>query len=110
MTARRRLVQLHRYVGLVMAGFLIIAGLTGALLVWYYELDALINPQWLQVEPPAAHSELLSPFALRDQVDAAYPDANVHWMMLAPRTPTARCASSSAPNRVRRRCPSTKCS
>ncbi len=58
--------------------------LTGALLVWYYELDALINPQWLQVEPPAAHSEPLSPFALRDQVDAAYPDANVHWMMLAP--------------------------
>ena len=67
-----------------MAGFLIIAGLTGALLVWYYELDALINPQWLQVEPPAAHSEPLSPFALRDKVDAAYPDANVHWMMLAP--------------------------
>ena len=84
MTARRRLVQLHRYVGLVMAGFLIIAGLTGALLVWYYELDALINPQWLQVEPPAAHSEPLSPFALRDRVDAAYPDATVNWMMLAP--------------------------
>ena len=81
---RKKLVLLHRYVGLVMAGFLIIAGLTGALLVWYYELDALINPQWLQVEPPAAHSEPRSPFALRDQVDAAYPDANVHWMMLAP--------------------------
>ena len=84
MTVRQRFVVLHRYVGLVMAGFLIIAGLTGALLVWYYELDALINPQWLQVEPPAAHSEPRSPFALRDQVDAAYPDANVHWMMLAP--------------------------
>ncbi|MBT75254.1 MAG: hypothetical protein CL545_06560 [Alcanivorax sp.] len=84
MTVRQRFVVLHRYVGLVMAGFLIIAGLTGALLVWYYELDALINPQWLQVEPPAAHSEPLSPFGLRDQVDAAYPDANVHWMMLAP--------------------------
>ena len=81
---RKKLVLLHRYVGLVMAGFLIIAGLTGALLVWYYELDALINPQWLQVEPPAAHSEPLSPFALRDQVDAAYPDAAVNWMMLAP--------------------------
>ncbi len=84
MKVRQRFVVLHRYVGLVMAGFLIIAGLTGALLVWYYELDALINPQWLKVEPPAAHSEPLSPFALRDQVDAAYPDANVHWMMLAP--------------------------
>lgn len=84
MTMRQRLVILHRYVGLVMAGFLIIAGLTGALLVWYYELDALINPQWLQIEPPTATSEPLSPFALRDQVDAAYPDANVHWMMLAP--------------------------
>ncbi len=84
MRMRQRLVVLHRYVGLVMAGFLIIAGLTGALLVWYYELDALINPHWLQVEPPTAYSEPRSPFALRDQVDAAYPDAAVNWMMLAP--------------------------
>ncbi len=84
MTVRQRFVVLHRYAGLVMAGFLIIAGLTGALLVWYYELDAVINPQWLQVDPPAAHSEPRSPFALRDQVDAAYPDAAVNWMMLAP--------------------------
>lgn len=85
MSTRQRLVLLHRYVGLMMAGFLIIAGLTGTLLIWYYELDALINPHWLQWNhPPSAHSEPLSPFALRDQVDAAYPDANVHWMMLAP--------------------------
>lgn len=84
MTVRRRFVVLHRYIGLVMSGFLIIAGLTGALLVWYYELDALINPQWLRVEPPATHSEPLSPFVLREKVDEAFPTAAVNWMMLAP--------------------------
>lgn len=81
---RKRLVLLHRYIGLVMAGFLIIAGLTGAVLVWYYPLDALINPGLLRVEPPAADSEPLSPFILREKVDAAFPDAAANWMMLAP--------------------------
>ena len=51
---RKKLVLLHRYVGLAMAGFLIIAGLTGALLVWYYELDA--NVHWMMLAPPDAHS------------------------------------------------------
>jgi uncharacterized iron-regulated membrane protein len=41
-------VCVHRYVGLVLASFLIIAGLTGSLLVWYYELDAAVNP-WMKV-------------------------------------------------------------
>lgn len=41
-------VRVHRYVGLVLASFLIIAGLTGSVLVWYYELDAAVNP-WMNV-------------------------------------------------------------
>lgn len=41
-------VRVHRYVGLVLASFLIISGLTGSVLVWYYELDAMANP-WMSV-------------------------------------------------------------
>src|SRR5262245_14181217 len=34
---------LHRWVGLVMAGFLIMAGLTGAVISWDHEIDELLN-------------------------------------------------------------------
>lgn len=82
MAFRKQLVVLHRYVGLVMAGFLVIAGLTGALLVWYHELDARFNPQLLRVAPPYPDSQPLSPFVLREKVEAAFPSASVNWMML----------------------------
>jgi uncharacterized iron-regulated membrane protein len=45
-------VLVHRWVGLVLAGFLVVAGLTGALLAWYHELDATINARWTPVQPP----------------------------------------------------------
>lgn len=80
--ARHHIVILHRYVGLVMAGFLIIAGLTGALLVWYQELDTGINSQLLRVNPPAHTCQPLSPFALRNNVARAFPAADVNWMTL----------------------------
>ena len=78
MAFRKQLVVLHRYVGLVMAGFLVIAGLTGALLVWYHELDARFNPQLLRVAPPYPDSQPLSPFVLREKVEAAFPSASVN--------------------------------
>lgn len=90
---RRALVLVHRYVGLVMAGFLVIAGLTGALLVWYHELDAAINPRLLRVVAPAQGSggeaaSPLSPLDLRDRVQAAYPNAWVHWVPLRAEHPS----------------------
>ena len=33
----------HRWVGVVIAGFLIMAGLTGAVFSWDHELDDLLN-------------------------------------------------------------------
>ncbi|WP_417792858.1 PepSY-associated TM helix domain-containing protein [Terasakiella pusilla] len=81
MKIRQKLVLLHRYFGLVMAGFLIITGLTGSLLVWYQEIDLWIN----QAEPtPEADLALfpLSPFDLRDRVEHALPDMQVNWMLL----------------------------
>ncbi|MGQ5525221.1 PepSY-associated TM helix domain-containing protein [Chitinimonas sp. PSY-7] len=40
---------LHRYLGLLLAGFLCVAGITGAMLVFHHELDAALNPTWFRV-------------------------------------------------------------
>lgn len=42
---RALLVLVHRYVGLVLAGFLLVAGLTGSLLAWNDALEAVLAPQ-----------------------------------------------------------------
>ncbi|MDD0840190.1 PepSY-associated TM helix domain-containing protein [Curvibacter sp. HBC61] len=41
---RAALVAVHRWVGLAMAVFLVIAGLTGAVISWDHELDEWLNP------------------------------------------------------------------
>ena len=83
MKFRQKLVLLHRYVGLVMAGFLIITSLTGAVLVWYNEIDLWINQQLTQHNQ--TNNPLLdapSPFELRKQVERAFPYGYVNWMQL----------------------------
>lgn len=72
---RRWLVWGHRVAGLFMAGFLVVAGLTGALLAWYQEFDAALNPQLLRVEPPVPGAPMLAPLVLRERVQASYPAA-----------------------------------
>lgn len=39
---------LHRYFGLTIAGFLVITGLTGAIISWDHELDDWLNPHLLE--------------------------------------------------------------
>ncbi len=82
MKLRGALVVVHRYVGLVLAGFLLLAGLTGAILVWYHELDHALNAKWVRVTPPGPHAEPLDPLTLREKVQAARPDAWVHHLPL----------------------------
>jgi uncharacterized iron-regulated membrane protein len=79
-TPRNRvaLVWLHRWVGLVMALFLVIAGLTGSLLVWYHELDRVFAAQLYRLPAPTQHAAPLDPLLLRERVQAAYPQAWVH--------------------------------
>lgn len=74
-TLRPYLVVVHRWVGLTLAGFLVLAGLTGALLVWYEELDAWVSPQLLRAAPPTPGAPLLDPLELRRKVQLQYPDA-----------------------------------
>lgn len=73
---RRALVVLHRWTGLVLAGFLVLAGLTGALLVWVEELDAAVSPALFDAPAPSA-AQPLDPLVLREIVQAAHPEAYV---------------------------------
>ncbi len=62
---RKIVLHIHRYAGLGMALFLVLTGLTGAILVWEEELDAALNPELLtnQAPPPAlTNAELIERF------------------------------------------------
>ncbi len=75
----------HRYVGLVLALFLIISGLTGSLLAFYDELDVAINAEIMTVTPPSPDAQPLAPLVLRELIQAHYPNTWIHWVDLAPK-------------------------
>lgn len=67
----------HRWVGLILVLFLVVAGLTGALLAWTEPLERLVTPGLFAVPTHAAETAPKSPLALVDAVAAAYPHAQV---------------------------------
>jgi uncharacterized iron-regulated membrane protein len=71
---RPLLVLLHRYVGLFMAAFLIVTGLTGAVISWDHELDEWLNPQLLET---ASRGSPRDPLALAAEVAARHPEVEV---------------------------------
>lgn len=79
---RRFWMRAHRWMGLAMAGFLLVAGLTGALLAWYETLDAAFSPELFEAPPPSPEAGMLDPLVLRAQVQAAYPQAYAAMAML----------------------------
>jgi uncharacterized iron-regulated membrane protein len=70
---RSWLVRVHRYVGLVMAGFLLQAGLTGSLLAWNHELESLAAPSLWRIAATRDQATLMDPLVARDRVQALYP-------------------------------------
>lgn len=74
---RQGLLWLHRYVGLVLALFLVIAGLTGSALAYNDELEAWLSPQLFVAAPPHTHAQRIDPVLLHAQVAARYPEALV---------------------------------
>ena len=66
---RRTLTLLHRWVGLTIAGFLFVSGMTGAVISWDHELDDVLNPHLMAVSsrsPPIASLELKHLIEARD--------------------------------------------
>ena len=73
-SARAIALAVHRYVGLAMAAFLFLAGITGSLIAFYPDLDALLNPELLRATPPADGAPMLDPFVLHDKLRAQLPE------------------------------------
>lgn len=73
--SRQLWVIAHRWAGLTIALFLVVAGVTGALLAFMDELEPLTAPAVFQAAPPVPGAVLRDPFDLRDSVLPRYPGA-----------------------------------
>ncbi|MGQ2967020.1 PepSY-associated TM helix domain-containing protein, partial [Methylophilus sp.] len=71
---RKTLLLCHRWLGLASAVFLLITGLTGAIISWDHELDELLNPAWMHSESSGLHQSSL---VLAKQVAERYPQVQV---------------------------------
>lgn len=72
---------LHRWVGLFIAGFLFISGITGAVISWDHELDDVLNPQLMYAK---TQGPSLPPLDLARQIEARDPRVQVTFVPLAP--------------------------
>jgi len=77
---------LHRVFGLTLAGFLIIIGLTGSVIVFFNELDEWANPELLTVQPEANYADLI---ALRETFEIQDSDAHVYGIVFPKATDKA---------------------
>ncbi|WP_144150357.1 PepSY-associated TM helix domain-containing protein [Paraburkholderia sp. BCC1885] len=76
---RAVLVRLHRWFGMGTALFLFVSGLTGAIIAWNQELDALLNPQFYYANSTAP---ALTALELANRVEAADPRLYVTYLPL----------------------------
>lgn len=79
---RRLLAKLHRWSGLALLAFLLIAGLTGTWLAFRHELDRWLNPHLRTVQP---RQERVTLAEVYDRVEARFPDALVTTTVLQTR-------------------------
>ena len=100
---RKGFVRLHRYIGLVMAGFLAIAGLTGSVIAFVEEIDAWLNPELYRVAstgtplPMAALAELVEQGDPEIRVMRIEPPLGIRESALLTVEPKRRGGSDEAP-------------
>ncbi|SRR5579883_384958 len=83
MKLRTPVLTIHRLIGLMLGLVLLVIGLTGSSLVFYRELDQLLNPQLMQVVAQHKH---LSPEVVLNTVRSTFPEMKLNTIIL-PRTP-----------------------
>lgn len=79
MTLHAALLFWHRWFGLIAAAWLFVFGLTGAILVFYQEIDRGLNPEWRAPKPADARARV---DALIAAAEAKRPDAHVFFIDL----------------------------
>lgn len=72
---------LHRWFGLLIAVFLFMSGVTGAVISWDHELDGLLNPHLMEVQ---SHGPVNSPLELVRQLEARDPRVRATYVPLEP--------------------------
>ena len=77
---RPAFVLIHRYVGLLMVPFLIVTGLTGAIISWDHELDDLLNPHLMKAP---GRGPAISSLQLARDIEARDPRVRVGFIPLA---------------------------
>lgn len=77
-------VRLHRWFGLGAAAFIFLSGLTGALIAWDHELDALFSPGLYTARTQATPSRpAQNPLKLAQALENADPRLEVTWLPLS---------------------------
>ncbi|WP_372842968.1 PepSY-associated TM helix domain-containing protein [Psychrobacter sp.] len=78
---RHACLWIHRYTGLAMAGFLVVAGITGTLLAFHHELDEVFNHKLAYIDNQ--DTSQLPVAVLHDAVISAYPEHNFSSMPIS---------------------------
>ena len=81
MTARRRLLRIHRALGLALAAFVVLAGLTGSFLAFHHEIDAALAPQLHHVVPGPTRATLDD---IAARIEARHPSLVVGYFVFQP--------------------------
>ncbi len=76
---RSLFVILHRWFGLLIAAFLIMSGLTGAIISWDHELDDLLNPHLMEA---TSQGTAIPALDLVSQIEARHPQVRVSFVPL----------------------------
>lgn len=78
---RPLLLQAHRCMGLLLAGILIVAGLTGSIAAFHDSLDAMLNPDLFRARTAGSP---LSLSAVLDRLKAQQPHAQIRYLRYRP--------------------------
>jgi uncharacterized iron-regulated membrane protein len=85
---RRVFLLAHRYVGLALAPFLIVLGLTGSIITFNVELERAVRPQLFATSRPG--DSPLGLAALAQHAEALAPEARLAYIILRPDQAIAR--------------------
>lgn len=77
---RRHLLRVHRWAGIVLAGFLVLAGATGSFLAFHHEIDAAFAPELHEVSPQPTRASL---DAIAARIEAKDPRVTVGYFVFS---------------------------